>query len=283
MKSATVRTYAPEMWGSLEKFGKFYAGTFALSKTGKRAVSGAINHFHKAVTLHDLAIKLTPNLADDEKELYEKGYSSAINSKELSAVIEAVILELYSSVDCTRKVVTEIYSTQYRRVPDSTRRYFQRIRENKIDPEFPEQLVIAVQEATWYDRLRQLRDELTHHDTGSCHKNSDSNKVNYMHQGISIEGRPLIIDDIFEHLRTIFNDVNQFTGRVFAYLYTQLNDEPVMQVCGFFGGRCYTRMVKPSEAIDFHGGTCEAYKWFELEDNPTCIFAAECDAYKRLK
>lgn len=282
MKSATVRTYAPEQWGSLQKFSKFYRGTHSLKDTGTRAISGAENHFHKAVTLRDLAIKLVPNLDKDEKELNQNGYSRAINSKELSAVIEAIILELYSSVDCTRKVITEIYS-KYRGIPDSTRKYFQNVKNGKSDPKFPEELVIAVTEATWYEGFRMIRDELTHHDTGSCHKDHESGIIGYVHHGIKIKNRPLIIDDIFEKIEQTFGEVNQFVGRVFAYLYTQLNDEPVMQVCGFFGGRVYTRQVAPSQAVDFHGGVCESYKWFELDENPTCVLANECGAYRNTK
>lgn len=279
MKPGTVRMYAPEQWGTLEKFSKFYSGTYSLSDRGKRAVSGAINHFHKADTLKHLALKIIPNLDADEEELNKNGYTQAVNSKELSAVVEAIILELYSSIDCTRKVITEIYS-QYQGVPDSTRKYFQNIKNGKIDKNFPEQLVIAVTEASWYDGFRAIRDELTHHDTGSCSKDRDTGKIRYFHHGIKIKDKPLIIEDIFEKIDQTFSDVNQFIGRVFAYLYSQLNDSPVLQFCGIFGGRMYTRYVSPSEAIDFHSGICDAKKWFELEENPTCIFANECGAYE---
>lgn len=280
MKPATVRMYAPEQWGTLEKFSKFYSGTFPLSNVGKRSVSGAINHFHKAATLRNLAIKLIPNLDDDEEELNQHGYSHAINSKELSAVIEAVMLELYSTIDCSRKVITEIYS-KYRGIPDSTRKYFQNINNGKVDERFPEQLIIAVTEASWFEKFRIIRDELTHHDTGSCHRDRDTGKVRYMHSGITTNGKPLIIEDIFGKVEDIFSEVNQFIGRVFAYLYTQLNDEPVLQYCGIFDGRMYTRYVSPKEAIDFHGGICDAKKWFDLEENPTCVFSNKCGAYKK--
>ncbi len=279
MKSATVRIYAPEQWGSLEKFSKFYSGTFELNESGKRSVSGAINHFHKAMILRDLALKLALNLDVDEAELNQHGYTSAINSKELSAVLEGVILELYSSIDCTRKVITEIYS-KHQGVPDSTRKYFKSVKDRKVDEKFPEQLIIAVIEATWYDGFRKIRDELTHLDTGSCHRDRDTRKIRYMHSGFNISGKILIIEDIFEKIEQTFAEVNQFIGRVFAYLLTQLKDEPVLQFCGIFNGRMYTRHVSPFDAVDFHGGVCEAKKWFDLEENPTCIFVNECGAYK---
>lgn len=279
MTIGTARIFAPEHWGSLEKFSKFYNGTFSLKDSGKRAVSGAISHFRKAITLHNLAIKLVPNLETDEAELDKHGYTSAVNAQELSAIIESIFLELYSSVDCTRKVITEIYSN-YQGIPNSTRKYFNRIYEGNFDERFPEQLIIAVREATWYEDFRKMRDELTHLETGSCHKNKDTGKIQYMHTGFTIEGRALVIDDIFEKINQTLNNVNQFIGRVFAYLLTQLKDEPFLQFCGIFHGRMYTRYVSPHEAIDFHSGVCEAHKWFNQEENPTCIFVNECGAYK---
>ena len=279
MKLGTVRMYAPEEWGTLEKFSKFYGTTHTFSKTGKRALSGTTNHFRKADTLRNLAHKIVPELALEAKELDENGFSEGISSAELSAVIEAIVLELYASLDCTRKVITEIYA-KYQGVPDSTRKYFQNIQKGKIDPEFPEQLVLAVTEASWYTGFRIIRDELTHLDSGSCSKDRETGKVRYMHSGIKINGKPLIIEDIFEKIDQSFNEVNQFIGRVFAYLYSSLKDEATTQLCGIFGGRAYTRTVTPSQAIDFHGGVCSSYKWFELEGNPTCIFAEQCGAYK---
>lgn len=280
MKFGTARIFAPEQWGTLEKFSKFYSETFQLKKSGQRSVSGAINHFHKCLILKQLALKLVPNSDLDEAELEQNGYTNATNSKELSAVIESSILELYSSVDCTRKVITEIYSKEYQGVPNSTRKYFDNIINGKIDDKFPEQLLIAVKETDWYDELRKLRDELTHLDTGTCHKNKETQKVSYMHSGFSIDGKALIIDDIFLKLEQHIAGVNQFIGRIFSFLLSQLEDKPVLQLCGIFNGRMYTRHVSPFEAKDFHSGTCDAKKWFELDENPSCIFVNECGAYK---
>lgn len=44
----TVKAFAPERWGEVERFAKLYGRTFAdFSKTEGRAVSGLIRHFHK--------------------------------------------------------------------------------------------------------------------------------------------------------------------------------------------------------------------------------------------
>lgn len=279
MKLGTVRIYAPEQWGSLEKFSRFYSGTHNLNESGKRAVSGSINHFLKGLTLKDLALKLAPNLEKDQAQLAELGYSHAINSKEFSAVIESAFLEFYSSVDCTRMVVSEIYS-KYKGIPNSTRKYFKNIKDGNIDIRFPEQLILAVTEATWYDDFRKLRDELTHLDTGNCHKDSDTGKIRYTHYGLNFSGKTLTIDDIFQKLKQTASEINQFIERVFAYLSSQLNNNRIFQLCCIHQGRAYSRYVSHAEAFDFHGGICESRKWFDLEENPTCIFANECGAYK---
>lgn len=284
MKISTVRTYAPESWGSLEKFSKFYSGTYSFSEPGKRSVSGAISHFRKGILLRDLALKLIPNLEIDEAELNQNGFTYAINSREVAAIVEGVITEIYSSLDCARKVIAEIYKN-YKGIPDSTRKFFSKIKndKSKIDARFPVQLILAVDEAVWYEELCRIRDELTHLDTGSCHKNKETGKIQYTHTGLKTNGNHLIIEDIMQKLEQIISDVNEFTGRVFAFLITQLKDERILQNCGIFNGRFYTRYVSPSEAIDFHGGICNAWSWFELEEHPTCIYADECGAYKNAK
>jgi len=99
---ANVRMFAPEHWGQLERFARFYRGTFDFRDQEKKAVSGAMNHFNKAVILRTLAAKLKPNLEIDLQQLEEKGYTPAENSAELSAVIEVIFTELYSSLGTAR-------------------------------------------------------------------------------------------------------------------------------------------------------------------------------------
>jgi hypothetical protein len=279
MKNPTVRTFAPEQWGQLEKFSKFYTATFAISEIGKRSVSGAVNHFHKAITLKSLAAKLSLNLEIDRQEIENKGYTKAINSGELSAVIESVVTELYSSLDCTRKLLSEIYK-KYRGVPDSTRKFFQNACAGKFDPNFPEYLLEVLKEASWYPELREFRDELTHSDIGSCHLDKKTKKIFYMHTGLGQNGKSLVIDDIFTKLEEFVGNVNSFTGKVFWFLNQQLKDEEVFQMCGIFYGRIYSRYVSPRNAVDFNSGRCDVYRWFEKEENPTCPFVSTCGAYK---
>lgn len=282
VQPATVLIYTPDQWGNLERFIRFYNHTHNFKKTGNRAVSGTANHFYKALTLKELALKLAPTLAKDEAELNKYGHTNAVNSKELSAVIESIILELYSSVDCSRKVLTEIY-TGYKGIPDSTRKFFKNIASGNIDNRLPKQIISAVEEAEWFNSFRIIRDELTHLDTGSCYKDKSTGKIRYMHTGLQINGQPLVIEDIFEKIDQTISEVNQFIGKIFAYLNSELKDEPITQFCGIFNGRMYMRHVSPHDSIDFHSGICESHKWFDLEGNPTCIFSETCGAYKKAK
>ena len=279
-----MQIYAPEQWGTLEKFNKFYSNTFNFDNAGKRSVSGALSHFRKAETLRNLATKIAPNIVADENEMNHLGFSHCLNTNELSAVIESVVLELYSSIDCTRKVITSIYPN-IRGIPTgSTRKFFAKIQDktDELDEEFPEQLVTAVVEASWYEDFRKIRDELTHLETGNCSKDRETGKIRYMHSGFNIDGRALIIEDIFEEIEQNISNINQFLGQVFAYLYTQLNDKAVPQLCCILEGRPYLRDVSPIEATDFHGGICRSKEWFDLDQNPKCIFANNCGAYSRL-
>lgn len=50
--------------------------------------------------------------------------------------------------------------------------------------------------------------------------------------------------------------VNLFLGSVYYALNQTLKDEETTQVCGFFYGRVYLRLVSPYEAIDFNSGRC---------------------------
>jgi len=93
----------------------------------------------------------------------------------------------------------------------------------------------------------------------------------------------LIIEDAFERIETFKREVNSFEGMIFGVLNQTLKDEEVFQVCGFFGGRAYSRFVRLSDAVDFDSGRCDALRWFEKEGNPRCPFADNCGAYQRAK
>lgn len=275
-----VIVFAPDKWGTLEHFRYFYTPTYTFNPDTQKALSGAVNHFHKAYTILRVAHQHTAKLAEDRDQLQERGYTPAQRGKELSALIESVFLDLYSSIDCARKVVTFIYRN-HRGVKQSTRKFFQAVANGTVDVTVPKEIRNAFANAHWYVDFRRIRDALTHSDIGSCHLDEKSGKVFYMHAGLGIKGKALIIEDVFAHIEELIGHINQFIGEVFLYLNGTLEDDEVWQACGMFGGRLYSRWVRPSEAKDFNSGRCDAFKWFEMEENPNCPFMNTCEAYRR--
>lgn len=197
-------------------------------------------------------------------------------------MIEAVVLELYSSIDCTAKVLKAIYGKSSRGFPDSTRRLFANC--GKITGAFPGELKQALGQAQtdWYTELLFIRDELTHLATGSCNLDHKTELVSYMHTGIK-EGTSIFVrEDIFAWLDEMMQKTNVFLGYVFHVLNSNLKSVPVQQICGFVKGHLLLRYVDPTERpLTFDSGRCGAYQWFELPENPTCPFVEHCGAYKR--
>lgn len=281
-KLPVLLMFAPERWGEVERFSNLCSASFAFTPLEKRFVSGVTNHFNKALTLEALAVKLRPNLEIDRRELDERGHTPALNSNELSAVVEAAILELYSSLDCAAKVVIAIYNKRsVRGLKDSSRGLFHNT--DKITGPFPEVIKTALREAVWYEDLRFLRDELTHRQTGSCNLDHKTGIVSYMHPGIIRDGRAFIIDDIFAWFQQKAAAVNLFLGAVFHELNTRLSPTPVHVVCGMTEGRFLMRQLDPSKPLSFDSGVCLSYPWFDKPGNVACPFLANCGAYRNAK
>lgn len=272
-----VIIFNPENWGTLERFQKFYFKTYPFKRYMQNVVSGAANHYRKALCLTAIALELSPKLVDDDTELAQKGYTDAKHSNELSAIIESVILELYSSLDCTRKVISEIYKG-HKGVKDSTHGLFNAMFENKVADTVPSEIRETFRAASWYPELLKIRDTLTHSDIGSCHL-GEGNKIFYTNSGTGDGYRSFSKEDIFQYLYTLQEQINRFNGNIFAYLYTTLKDEEVQQACGIFGGLFYMRYVRPKDAIDFNSGRCDHS--FDSSGKPRCPFADICAAYGR--
>jgi hypothetical protein len=276
----TVRTFAPEQWGQIDRFAAFFAASFPDAKhVERRAVSGAGNHFRKARVLRSLAMRMTATLAVDRQQLADKGYTPAEHAVELAAVVENVFTELYSAVDCARQVLSARYPVQG--LPDSTRKAFARIRTGSLDTVLPPELLSAFKEADWYDPLRVLRDEITHWDLGSVHQDETTGKISYMHTGLGTRERAFVIEDIFGRMEADIRAVNLFLGKLFHQLNTLLKDVPVTQLCGLHQGRALIREIRPEPTITFDSGKCLAVAWIEEEGKPTCPLL--CSAYWRAK
>jgi hypothetical protein len=228
----TVRTFAPEQWGQLDRFATFFAASFPNAKyVERRAVSGAGNHFRKAMVLRSLAIRMMATLVIDRQQLAEKGYTPAEHAVDLAAVVENVFTELYSAVDCARQVFSARYPGQG--LPNSTRKMFARVCSGVLDTVLPSELLSAFKEADWYDPLRVLRDEITHWDVGSVHQDETTGKVSYI-------------------------------------CMWALAPEKVIQLCGLHQGGALIREIRPEQPITFDSGKCLAVARIEAEGKPTC-------------
>ena len=275
-----VRIFAPEQWGQLDYFAKLYSGTYKFSKRETRALAGVSAHFEKGQIFLNIAQELKPRLAVDREQLNKHGFSPTNHSRKLAAVIEASALEFYSTVDCCAQVLRATFGPSTRGFRKSTRYLFT---DHAKIVGLPEPIVRQLASASWYRRLRHLRDELTHCDTGSCSLDDETGLVRYMHTGVSEKDKPLIIEDIFDWLETNMHEINGFLGRVFHQLNITLSDEPVLQICGITRGRMLTRMVIPTDPMTFDNGYCKSFEWFELPENPSCPFMEDCGAYDQAK
>lgn len=274
-----VRLFAPELWGEVDKFKQFYEQTHTFKPDVKKTVSGVKGHFNKAIALRNLAVKLAPNMKIDNAELKEKGFTNAVNSHEFSAVVEEVFTEFYSSIDCARKVIVAIYK-QCQGIPDSTRKFFSRAAHGEIGG-FPAELTEAFAAAIWYDELRDIRDELTHSDIGSCHQPSGVEGICYMHQGLVRNAKPLRIPDVFKKIEELIVGVDRFLNQIFNFLNQGLKVEPTEVFCGIFHGRGYTRKLAIADRIDLNSGECQSNQWFDADSALRCPLASSCGAYSR--
>lgn len=278
---ARIRVFAPESWGEVDYFSKFFAATHHLDTATKRALGGVSSHFDKAQILLSVARKIAPNLAIDKDQLYTVGYTSAMNSREFSAVIEEVFTELYSSIDCTSKIIVAT-RRQCRGMPTgSTRKLFAKVTAGEVSSDFPDRLKSAMVKAEWYWDLLFLRDELTHLSVGSCSASGDGKTVTYIHHGIKKGDRPLIIDDIIGHAANLSERLNQFLGEVFHYLNSELQPSEIDELCGFAYGRVYMRRLSSNRPVTFQSGSCSSRHWFDKDESFRCPMADGCEAYNR--
>lgn len=273
-----LKMFVPEYWGQAQRFQKLYSGTYALDDSAHRALTGVTSHYEKCVFLVEIAKELKLGLGVDNQELSEQGHTPAIHSKKTAAVVEAAILELYSSVDCAASALMAIYGKQSMGSKEPTSSLFRNT--SKISRALPESLKSVIQGSSWYEDFRRIRNELVHAEIGAVHLNEQNGSVEYFHPGITTDNRALVRKDVFDWLDGLQGEVNQFLGEVFHYLNETLEDKPVEVWCGMTEGRALMRRVSPVGELTFDSGMCVSWKWFEKPENPTCPFKENCGAYR---
>jgi len=282
-QGANVILFLPEHWGEVDKFSRFWSTTYSFDMHSQKKISGVIGHLSKVNYLTSLARRLSPNLAEDERQLHENGHSPAHNAKELAAVIETIFCELYSVLDCARGVLYSIFPN-HKGIRQSTRGTFQNAFADEIDDEIPGSICEALKQTeSWFHKLRKLRDEVTHQSVGSCTRNRETDKISYLHTGLGGPGKSLVIENVFSEIECYFKDINNFLSSVFRELNDTLKDKPVRLLCVVSDGRFFMRKVCPSEAKDFDSGFCESQKFFDAEGGIECPYKHTCQAYARAK
>jgi nucleoid DNA-binding protein len=278
--TANIRVFAPEQWGEVTKFRMFAHSTYQLKPRENMALHGVEGHFQKYSVLLGLAQRLAPALIEDNEEVDKQGYSSAIRSKELAAIVDALFSELYSAVDCTRQVIAAIYGKYKGVTAKSTSKLFKNASEGKLDEKVPKEIRVALAEANWFPKLRDIRTAITHYNIGSCHMDKDGRISYFLHQ-FGTQTNTLVTEDVIQEVSTYANQINKLLGRIYRTLNNTLKDVETVQICGIFGGRIYQRFVSSQEARDFNSGRCKSYEWFEKDTEPTCPFTKDCGAYVR--
>lgn len=277
--------FAPEHWTFAATFRQFMGPPFEVNRELGRGARSADSHIAKFTVLAGLANRLRQQLGEDHAELELKGHSSASRSKEYAALIETLFCELYASLDGIRRLLFAAYRNVQGVQNRSTERLFVRAKENGYGAEFPAEIrdLLAAAYDSWFQRLRKLRTEVTHGDIGSCHVDTKTQKVCYMHGDLGTPTTALVIEDIDTELNTLFESALKLKENVFAVLCAKLVPEDRTVMCGIYKGRCYHRSVSYSPALTFNDGCCKSLQWFHSEPGLECPLRNDCGAYQKAK
>jgi hypothetical protein len=273
--------FAPDRWAPERRFVQFLGPPFLVDAPLSRGTNAVISHLEKYELLAELANDLLPLLDEDERQLDAAGYTPGMGGRKYGALVEAMLSELYSTLDGVRQVVFSVYRGVRGVQNESTYKMFQRAAKSQYGEHFPEDLRVILAEAyaSWFPRLRLLRSENTHGEIGRCHRDKDS--VTYMHRGLKENGRALIIENIARYMNQLLGHVRDLVHWFFSSLYNRLEPIEHKMFCGMYRGRAYERMVAPSPDLSFADGRCLSVNWFSKELELTCPLARSCGAYSR--
>jgi hypothetical protein len=107
--SEFLLNFTPELWPSVKKFGQFIGPPYGANRELSKGTHAANCHIAKYSALAGLANRLKDQLAEDDAELAEKGYSHAGRSKEFAALVETLYCELYAALDGVRRTLFGAY------------------------------------------------------------------------------------------------------------------------------------------------------------------------------
>ncbi|MCX6901030.1 MAG: hypothetical protein NT105_20340 [Verrucomicrobia bacterium] len=275
--------FTPEHWSRLERLRSLLGEPLPTTRDCYEALDACIGHLRKYQVFERIAARIVPNLPKDREELEHRGGSRNIHSEEFGALIEAMICELYASLDGLRQFLCVVFPKTQGMQKKSNEKLFKRAKEQAYGADFPEPMRVALAAAydDWFPKLRDLRTEISHGTVGSFHLDARSNNVTYFNQGLGSPHRAFVLKDVVTVVRGYEAQVRSLLENVAGFFLPQLVPVPRMYPCGFYLGRIYIRMVAPSLEVDFNSGHCASWDWFEKEPGHFCPLAKQCGAYDR--
>lgn len=173
-----ILSFVPEHLYAVDRLKLFPSGKVKYNKLLLRGINTVSDHFKKIEVLVEIANEIIPKLQIDQYELKKRGCTPAKYSRQLSAIIECCITELYASLDGMRDVIFAAYGDLQDVQKKSTGKLFERAQNNAYGDGFPPKLQRLLSDAygNWFTTLRNYRTELTHYRLGSCHFNPKAKK-----------------------------------------------------------------------------------------------------------
>jgi len=165
----------------------------------------------------------------------------------------------------------------------STLTLFRRASENGYGAVFPVALndTLAESYQAWFPKLRLLRTETTHGETGVCSIHKPTGYIRYRHGAATGGNRDLTLDDLVGYSNETYRQVIALTELFFKAWFEALLPFEGRHVCGIFKGRAYERMVAPTPTLSFNDGRCWSRVWFETETEFLCPMRLRCGAFAR--
>jgi len=217
--------FAPEQWTPLHKLSCFLGPPLPLNGNVRIGLRDCEQHLDKVDVLWRVAERLRPNLALDREELERLGGTSNLHSQELAAVFESIICALYSALDGLRTFLYGVYRNVKGVQNASNGKLFDRALENTYGHEFPEEVRVLLAKARedWFSHLREIRTELIHGSTGTCHLDVETDLVQYLNQGIKQESDGVFYrKDIEGVIRSFDTQVRALVQSIAEHFYRQL-------------------------------------------------------------
>lgn len=275
--------FAPESWSFARKFLAFAGPPFTVDSELSKGTAAVIAHREKYEIFSALANEIAQQIPLDREELERTGRTSGRRGRLLAALSEAMFAELYSSLDGMRRVVFSVYRHSRRVQNKSTLKLFELAAERQYGSEIPEDFVdrLAAAYSSWFRKLRRIRSETTHGETGYCWLDPKADVITYRH-GLSSRGNSeLEIDDVIGFSNATYSAVVTLTEYFFETHFKKLLPVEHRLLCGVYRGRMYERMVAPTLAVSIQDGRCWSRPWFDTEEGYSCPQRGKCAAYER--